>query len=192
MSDERHRQRGIELAFARLATASHRHAAAQRAALESADRRKYRCRDRHPGAQLRPAPALGDPDLRRAGGRLGGASAGAAASCWSAAPKPMSSISIGHCATATSPPCWNGSASWKPRVIGVDLYRDHPEPPGTERLAAVLAQKRRTLSGHSSSRVFLTAPVSPTRDVARHRSRGASPIRSPILKYCPPRFAVCR
>ncbi len=30
--------------------------------------------------------------------------------------------------------------SWKPRVIGVDLYRDHPEPPGTERLAAVLAK----------------------------------------------------
>lgn len=33
-------------------------------------------------------------------------------------------------------------ASWKPRVIGVDLYRDHPEPPGTERLAAVLAQHK--------------------------------------------------
>ena len=24
------------------------------------------------------------------------------------------------------------SASWKPRVIGVDLYRDRPEPPGTD------------------------------------------------------------
>ena len=33
-------------------------------------------------------------------------------------------------------------ASWKPRAIGVDLYRDHPEPPGTERLAAVLAQHK--------------------------------------------------
>jgi len=33
-------------------------------------------------------------------------------------------------------------ARWKPRVIGVDLYRDHPEPPGTERLAAVLAQHK--------------------------------------------------
>ncbi len=30
--------------------------------------------------------------------------------------------------------------SWQPRVIGVDLYRDHPEPPGTKRLAAVLAK----------------------------------------------------
>src|SRR5882724_10314751 len=28
-------------------------------------------------------------------------------------------------------------ASWKPRAIGVDLYRDIPEPPGTEHLAAV-------------------------------------------------------
>jgi adenylate cyclase len=31
-------------------------------------------------------------------------------------------------------------AGWRPRVIGVDLYRDYPEPPGTERLAAVVAQ----------------------------------------------------
>ena len=30
-------------------------------------------------------------------------------------------------------------AAWKPRVIGVDIYRDKPKPPGTERLAAVLA-----------------------------------------------------
>jgi adenylate cyclase len=30
--------------------------------------------------------------------------------------------------------------SWQPRVIGVDLYRDHPEPPGSARLAAVLAK----------------------------------------------------
>lgn len=29
-------------------------------------------------------------------------------------------------------------AAWKPRVIGVDLYRDVPEPPGTDRLEAVL------------------------------------------------------
>src|SRR5580700_10277964 len=29
-------------------------------------------------------------------------------------------------------------ASWKPRVIGVDIYRDKPKPPGTEQLAAVL------------------------------------------------------
>jgi adenylate cyclase len=33
-------------------------------------------------------------------------------------------------------------ASWKPRVIGVDLYRDIPQPPGTERLAAVLARHK--------------------------------------------------
>jgi adenylate cyclase len=33
-------------------------------------------------------------------------------------------------------------AGWQPRVIGVDLYRDHPEPPGTDRLAAVIAQHR--------------------------------------------------
>jgi len=31
-------------------------------------------------------------------------------------------------------------ASWKPRAIGVDLYRDRPEPPGSERLAEVLAR----------------------------------------------------
>jgi CHASE2 domain-containing sensor protein len=31
-------------------------------------------------------------------------------------------------------------ASWKPRAIGVDLYRDRPEPPGSEELAAVLAR----------------------------------------------------
>ncbi len=29
-------------------------------------------------------------------------------------------------------------ASWKPRAIAVDLYRDIPEPPGTEQLDAVL------------------------------------------------------
>ena len=33
-------------------------------------------------------------------------------------------------------------ASWQPRVIGVDIYRDHPKPPGTERLAAVLARHK--------------------------------------------------
>jgi len=33
-------------------------------------------------------------------------------------------------------------AGWHPRVIGVDLYRDHPEPPGTDRLAAVLTQHK--------------------------------------------------
>jgi adenylate cyclase len=33
-------------------------------------------------------------------------------------------------------------AGWRPRVIGVDLYRDYPEPPGTERLAAVVAQHK--------------------------------------------------
>ncbi|MBV8739850.1 MAG: adenylate/guanylate cyclase domain-containing protein [Alphaproteobacteria bacterium] len=32
--------------------------------------------------------------------------------------------------------------SWNPRVIGVDIYRDHPEPPGTERLAALLARNK--------------------------------------------------
>jgi CHASE2 domain-containing sensor protein len=31
-------------------------------------------------------------------------------------------------------------ASWHPRVIGVDIYRDRPKSPGTERLAAVLAK----------------------------------------------------
>jgi adenylate cyclase len=30
--------------------------------------------------------------------------------------------------------------SWGPRVIGVDIYRDFPRPPGTARLAAVLAR----------------------------------------------------
>jgi adenylate cyclase len=33
-------------------------------------------------------------------------------------------------------------ASWNPRVIGVDIYRDKPKPPGTERLAAVLARHK--------------------------------------------------
>jgi adenylate cyclase len=33
-------------------------------------------------------------------------------------------------------------ASWDPRVIGVDIYRDKPKPPGTERLAEVLARHR--------------------------------------------------
>jgi adenylate cyclase len=32
--------------------------------------------------------------------------------------------------------------SWKPRVIGVDIYRDHPVPPGTKRLADVLARNK--------------------------------------------------
>jgi len=31
-------------------------------------------------------------------------------------------------------------ASWKPRMIGVDIYRDFPRPPGTERLDATLAR----------------------------------------------------
>ncbi len=33
-------------------------------------------------------------------------------------------------------------ASWNPRVIGVDIYRDKPKPPGTERLAQVLARHK--------------------------------------------------
>jgi adenylate cyclase len=33
-------------------------------------------------------------------------------------------------------------AAWQPRVIGVDIYRDRPKPPGTERLAAVLAKHK--------------------------------------------------
>jgi adenylate cyclase len=33
-------------------------------------------------------------------------------------------------------------ASWEPRVIGVDIYRDKPKPPGTERLADVLARHK--------------------------------------------------
>jgi adenylate cyclase len=31
-------------------------------------------------------------------------------------------------------------ASWKPRMIGVDIYRDFPRPPGTERLDATLTR----------------------------------------------------
>jgi adenylate cyclase len=31
-------------------------------------------------------------------------------------------------------------ASWKPRAIGVDIYRDFPRPPGSERLDATLAR----------------------------------------------------
>ena len=33
-------------------------------------------------------------------------------------------------------------AAWEPRVIGVDIYRDYPEPPGSEQLAAVLARHK--------------------------------------------------
>jgi adenylate cyclase len=33
-------------------------------------------------------------------------------------------------------------ASWNPRAIGVDIYRDRPKPPGTERLDAVLARHK--------------------------------------------------
>jgi adenylate cyclase len=33
-------------------------------------------------------------------------------------------------------------AGWQPRVIGVDIYRDRPKPPGTERLAALLARHK--------------------------------------------------
>jgi adenylate cyclase len=33
-------------------------------------------------------------------------------------------------------------AGWQPRVIGVDLYRDYPQPPGTEQLAAVVAKHK--------------------------------------------------
>jgi adenylate cyclase len=33
-------------------------------------------------------------------------------------------------------------ASWNPRVIAVDIYRDKPQPPGTEQLAAVLARHK--------------------------------------------------
>src|SRR5262249_42753817 len=33
-------------------------------------------------------------------------------------------------------------AGWQPRAIGVDIYRDRPEPPGSEKLAAVLARHR--------------------------------------------------
>jgi adenylate cyclase len=33
-------------------------------------------------------------------------------------------------------------AGWHPRVIAVDIYRDHPEPPGTDRLAALLARHK--------------------------------------------------
>jgi len=32
--------------------------------------------------------------------------------------------------------------SWQPRVVGVDIYRDRPKPPGTERLAALLARHK--------------------------------------------------
>jgi adenylate cyclase len=33
-------------------------------------------------------------------------------------------------------------AGWQPRVIGVDLYRDSPQPPGTEQLAEVVAKHK--------------------------------------------------
>jgi adenylate cyclase len=33
-------------------------------------------------------------------------------------------------------------AGWQPRAIGVDIYRDRPKPPGTERLEAVLARHK--------------------------------------------------
>jgi adenylate cyclase len=33
-------------------------------------------------------------------------------------------------------------AGWQPRIIAVDIYRDHWKPPGTDRLKAILAQHR--------------------------------------------------
>jgi adenylate cyclase len=36
-------------------------------------------------------------------------------------------------------------AAWQPRVIGVDIYRDRPKPPGTERLVAVLERHKEIL-----------------------------------------------
>src|SRR5205823_13010602 len=33
-------------------------------------------------------------------------------------------------------------ASWRPRAIGVDIYRDTPKPPGTERLTEVLTRHK--------------------------------------------------
>ena len=33
-------------------------------------------------------------------------------------------------------------ASWQPRAIGVDIYRDTPKPPGTERLTEVLTRHK--------------------------------------------------
>src|SRR5258707_721275 len=33
-------------------------------------------------------------------------------------------------------------ASWKPRAIGVDIYRDQPKPPGTDRLTEVLTRHK--------------------------------------------------
>ena len=38
-------------------------------------------------------------------------------------------------------------ASWKPRVIAVDIYRDFPRPPGSERLAKALARYPNILWG---------------------------------------------
>jgi adenylate cyclase len=45
-----------------------------------------------------------------------------------------------------------------PRAVGLDLYRDQPRPPGTERLAALLAKERRVIgamfvSGEAGNRV---------------------------------------
>jgi CHASE2 domain-containing sensor protein/class 3 adenylate cyclase len=36
----------------------------------------------------------------------------------------------------------------KPRAIGIDIYRDHPTPPGTERLKALLSERRDLVWGY--------------------------------------------
>lgn len=81
--------------------------------------------------------------------------------------------------------------SWTPRVIGVDLYRDHPEPPGTERLAAVLAKYKnidwafKLKDGHS--------PGVPPPALLRGTDRAVLADTIPDFgEYRPPRSAVCR
>src|SRR5260370_3763441 len=37
-------------------------------------------------------------------------------------------------------------ASWKPRVLGVDIFPDHPKPPGTARATAVPARHQESPS----------------------------------------------
>jgi adenylate cyclase len=57
--------------------------------------------------------------------------------------------------------CAERIASWGPRVIGVDIYRDKPKPPGTERLTELLARHKGivwTFKLHEGARPAISPP----------------------------------
>ncbi len=82
-------------------------------------------------------------------------------------------------------------AGWQPRVIAVDLYRDHPEPPGTDRLAAVLAQHKNIVWAFKLKDRIQPAIAPPA--ALRGTDRIALVRCHPRCGQCrAARFAVCR